>query len=56
MKAQILKGIRGMEMTDLPDPAIKKGTGIIVRMKSVGICGSDVHHYRTGRIGNQVIQ
>ncbi len=25
-------------------------------MKSVGVCGSDVHYYLTGRIGSQIVK
>jgi L-iditol 2-dehydrogenase len=45
-----------MEMQDLPMPEIKNGTDVLIKMKVVGVCGSDVHYYTTGKIGSQVVQ
>lgn len=51
----MLTGIRQMEMRDVPDPVILNGTDVIIRMKVVGVCGSDIHYYVDGRIGSQVV-
>lgn len=56
MKAILLTGIREMEMRDLPDPVLQSDTDVLLRMVAVGVCGSDVHYYTTGRIGSQVVQ
>lgn len=56
MKAMVLTGIREMEMREVPDPVLKRPDDVLVRMKAVGVCGSDVHYYTTGRIGNQIVQ
>ena len=56
MKAMVLTGIRQMEMADVPDPAIEKDTDVLLRVGTVGVCGSDVHYYVTGRIGSQVVE
>jgi L-iditol 2-dehydrogenase len=56
MKAMMLTGIRQMEMMDVPDIAIKSDTDVLIKMKAVGVCGSDVHYYNTGRIGSQVVE
>lgn len=56
MRAMVLTGIRQMEMQDLPMPEIKNGTDVLIKMKVVGVCGSDVHYYTTGKIGSQVVQ
>ena len=56
MKAMALTGIRRMEMVDAPDPQIEKDTGVLLRMAVVGVCGSDVHYYETGRIGSLVVE
>ena len=56
MKAMVLTGIRQMEMQDLPMPEIKKDTDVLIKMKVVGVCGSDVHYYSLGKIGSQVVQ
>jgi L-iditol 2-dehydrogenase len=55
MKAAVLTGIRQMEITDVPKPLIKNDTGVLLKIGVVGVCGSDVHYYRTGRIGSHVV-
>jgi L-iditol 2-dehydrogenase len=56
MKAMQLTGIRQMEMFEVPVPAISNDTDVLIRMTTVGVCGSDVHYYTTGRIGDQVVK
>ncbi len=50
-----LKGIRQMEMAEIPVPQFLTNTDVLVRMKAVGVCGSDIHYYTQGRIGSQVV-
>lgn len=52
----VLTGIRSMEMRDVPVPALKRRDDVLIRMAAVGVCGSDVHYYRTGRIGSQIVK
>lgn len=56
MKAAVLTGIGQMEIREVPSPAIQKDTDVLLRIETVGVCGSDVHYYETGRIGSQVVQ
>jgi L-iditol 2-dehydrogenase len=56
MKAAVLTGIRRMEVRELPDPKVKKGTDVLLKIEKVGVCGSDVHYFETGRIGSQVVK
>ena len=56
MKAAVLTGVRRMEVREVPDPKIQKGTDVLLRVEKVGVCGSDVHYFETGRIGSQVVQ
>lgn len=56
MKAAVLTGIRQMELREVPDPIIEKDTDVLLKIEKVGVCGSDVHYYETGRIGSQVVQ
>ena len=56
MKAMVLTGIRQMEMQEIPTPRITKGNEVLIKMKVVGVCGSDVHYYSLGKIGSQVVQ
>ena len=55
MKAQWLTGIRQMEMREADTPAISGSHEVLLKMEAVGVCGSDVHYYETGRIGSQVV-
>ena len=45
-----------MAVKDEPDPVLMNETDLLVRIKTVGVCGSDVHYYKNGKIGDQVIQ
>jgi L-iditol 2-dehydrogenase len=56
MKTMMLTDIRQMQMTEVPVPLVEKGTDVLIRIKRVGVCGSDIHYYTTGRIGNQIVQ
>jgi L-iditol 2-dehydrogenase len=56
MKAVLLTGIRQFEIGQVPEPKIVKDTDVLIRIKTVGVCGSDIHYYTTGRIGSQIIQ
>jgi len=56
MKSFVLTGIRQMKMVTVPDPKIERDTDVLIRMKIVGVCGSDVHYYTAGKIGSQVVE
>ena len=56
MKAMKLTGIRQMEMMDVPTPSILKDHDVLIRMKTLGVCGSDIHYYVSGKIGSQVVE
>ncbi len=56
MKAVQLTGIKQMELADIPRPGIKNDNDVLLKIEVVGVCGSDVHYYETGRIGSQVVQ
>jgi L-iditol 2-dehydrogenase len=56
MKAVMLTGLRQMELCDVPEPRIEKDTDVLLKIERVGVCGSDVHYYETGRIGSQVVE
>jgi L-iditol 2-dehydrogenase len=55
MQAVQLTGIRQMEMRGVADPVIRRADDVLLRLRAVGVCGSDVHYYTTGRIGSQVV-
>lgn len=56
MKAMMLTGIRKMELREIPTPAIRSPTDVLLKLAVVGVCGSDIHYYKTGRIGSQVVE
>ena len=56
MKAAVLTGIGRMEVREVPDPKIEKDTDVLLKIEKVGVCGSDVHYFETGRIGSQVVK
>ncbi|MBN1143562.1 MAG: alcohol dehydrogenase catalytic domain-containing protein [Bacteroidales bacterium] len=56
MKAMVLNGLNRLEIIEKPDPEISNPDEVLIRMKSVGICGSDIHYYQEGKIGSQVVQ
>jgi L-iditol 2-dehydrogenase len=56
MKAMVLTALNQMELREVPGPAIEKETDVLLKIEKVGVCGSDVHYYETGRIGSQVVQ
>jgi L-iditol 2-dehydrogenase len=56
VKAALLAGIRKFETRQVPEPNLAQDTDVLIRVKMVGVCGSDIHYYTTGRIGSQIIQ
>lgn len=55
MKATIMTDIRRIEFTSRPVPTPKPGE-VLVKVAYVGICGSDLHYYESGRIGNFIVK
>ena len=53
MKAMRLYAPRDMRLEEVPAPEPGPGE-VLVRMRAVGVCGSDVHYYLDGRIGGTV--
>jgi L-iditol 2-dehydrogenase len=56
MKAMMLTGIRQMEMKEVPTPTVLNDLDVLIKMKTLGVCGSDIHYYVSGRIGSQVVE
>ena len=53
-KAAVLYGIGDLRIEDRPLP-VPEPRQVLVEVASVGICGSDVHYYEHGRIGDFVV-
>eukprot|EP01061_Rhynchopus_euleeides_P010543 TRINITY_DN20011_c0_g1_i1.p1 TRINITY_DN20011_c0_g1~~TRINITY_DN20011_c0_g1_i1.p1 ORF type:complete len:378 (+),score=177.98 TRINITY_DN20011_c0_g1_i1:71-1135(+) len=51
--AVVLEKIDDIQMRDVESPVLQEGQ-VLIEMKSVGICGSDVHYWKHGRIGHFV--
>jgi L-iditol 2-dehydrogenase len=56
MKAVQLTGIRRIDIAEIPMPRIERDTDVLVRVKVVGVCGSDVHYYVDGKIGSNKVE
>ena len=56
MKAAILESQKNLRIGDVKTPESIPDGYIKIRVKSVGICGSDVHYYLNGRIGDFILK
>ncbi len=54
MRASVMIGVRSLEIEDRPVPS-SGADEVLVEVAAVGVCGSDVHYYRHGRIGDFVV-
>jgi L-iditol 2-dehydrogenase len=55
MRAAVLRGIGDLVLEERPVPEPGPGE-VLVRVTAVGVCGSDVHYYERGRIGEHVVR
>ena len=55
MRAVVLNGPGEVSIQEIPKPSLKAPTDVMLKMRFVGICGSDLHYYKQGRIGDQII-
>jgi len=56
MKKIFLSGIKKFEILDVPKPILINENDVLLRVDTVGVCGSDIHYYNEGKIGDQVIE
>jgi len=54
-KALFLTGIEKLEFLDVEVPKIEP-CEVLVKMEAVGVCGSDLHYYSHGRIGDYIVE
>ena len=53
MKVAVMLGIGKMGFEEREIPKVKDDE-VLVKLEYVGICGSDLHYYETGAIGDYV--
>lgn len=55
MKVAVMEAVGRMGYTNRPVP-VPKADEVLVKLEYVGICGSDIHYYETGAIGDYVVE
>lgn len=55
MKAAVMHNTREIKIEEVPVPEISPDE-VLIKVIAVGICGSDLHYYTHGRIGNYVVE
>ena len=55
MKVAVMNGIGKMGYTTRPIP-VPEEDEVLVKLEYVGICGSDMHYYEDGRIGDFIVK
>lgn len=55
MKVAVMNGIGEMGFLERDIPTVKDDE-VLVKLEYVGICGSDLHYYETGRIGDYIVE
>ena len=55
MKVAVMSGINKMEFTErpIPQPNVDE---VLVKLEYVGVCGSDLHYFENGRIGDFIVK
>ncbi len=54
MKTAVMTGLRKVEIQNRPVPRPKEDE-VLVKVEYVGICGSDLHYFESGRIGDYIV-
>ena len=54
-RAAVMHGTHDVRLEDVPVPEPGKDE-VLVEIRAVGVCGSDVHYYEEGRIGSFVVE
>ncbi|MDV6260225.1 NAD(P)-dependent alcohol dehydrogenase [Rhodococcoides yunnanense] len=54
MQASVLTGVHEIRLEERPVPT-PASDEVLVQVTAVGVCGSDAHYYREGRIGDYVV-
>jgi L-iditol 2-dehydrogenase len=54
MQAAVLHSVRDLRIEERPIPSVGP-RDVLVRVQRVGVCGSDIHYYTHGRIGDFIV-
>ena len=55
MTASVLHGTKDLTVEQVPVPHVESDE-VLVEIAAVGVCGSDTHYYRHGRVGGFVVE
>lgn len=55
MTASVLRGVGDLTLEERPVP-MPASDEVLIRVHSVGVCGSDVHYFKHGRIGPYIVE
>jgi L-iditol 2-dehydrogenase len=55
MKAAVLTSLKNVSVEEIEVPAPKENE-VLIKLRAVGLCGSDIHYYEHGKIGNYVVE
>jgi L-iditol 2-dehydrogenase len=56
MKVAHFTALRRIDLADVPEPSIERPDDVLIAIDRVGVCGSDVHYYLDGHIGDQILR
>jgi len=56
MKIARMTALQKLEICEEPEPELVEADEVLLRIERVGVCGSDVHYFVNGRIGDQVVE
>jgi L-iditol 2-dehydrogenase len=55
IKAGVMHAVNDVRVDEVDFPQMRDGE-VLIKVKAVGVCGSDVHYYKHGRIGPYVVE
>ncbi|MGE5401690.1 MAG: zinc-dependent alcohol dehydrogenase [Ignavibacteriales bacterium] len=55
MKSIVLTHLKQLEIKEVPKPQLIGDDDVLLKVGAVGVCGSDIHYFAEGRIGDQVV-
>jgi len=56
MKVALFTALHRIGVVEAPEPVLQRPKDVLLQIDRVGVCGSDIHYYLDGRIGDQILQ